>query len=614
MPHRTPCVTLMCVLNLMVLAMPSCGWPFPMPLTIGPALRFSRAGNSTAYYSLLVGVNGTQDAVAPCVNLTITQANVTNISKLVLDEYGGYTFLRWEFGVAQDQYQHAVKYQVASNCSNVQLNASASIVWTFYVPADSVPWHWGYYSCNGWLPDAGPPPGGIGVMWNDLLERHAEDQLHLVAGNGDQVYNDGVLSSHPDIESAANADSPEPTLTFNWTNESRSAASDWYFSHYAYHWTLQSESYREALANVPFTMMVDDHELFNGYGSQQTKILQSPLVTVLAQLGRRFYLLFEQHSTSDNLMPDLAWNNGGPALHTCSQMGPTTAFLALDERFERTRFQVLSNDSYTRIQQRLDALPTTVQQLFVLSPQPMAVPLAPEVENKALGVASTFGLDNFTQLLTALENDDGALASALSTIFPFTQFGSIDLSDVLDQWSSLQHQPERARLVHLLQAWSLARSARVTYIAGDSHFAYAQQFSSPGSVPPAQDYRYSLSLISSAIGNHPNTEGAKALEASGAYQANITTDETTQTTQNGTTVITELAPFGDVSGLPPGSNYAAAARNWADITGTPQGGVQLTLRFEAYTWRLVPFGKTFSHAEKTFTVPPLVLNASSRAA
>ncbi len=55
---------------------------------------------------------------------------------------------------------------------------------------------------------------------------------------------------------------------------------------------------------------------------------------------RSFYLLFQQHSSADNLMDDLAFNTGTKALSFVSRLGPSTAIVSPDQRSERTPLQV----------------------------------------------------------------------------------------------------------------------------------------------------------------------------------------------------------------------------------------------------------------------------------
>jgi hypothetical protein len=69
--------------------------------------------------------------------------------------------------------------------------------YTFYVPAVSQPFHWGFHSCNGLSASADLELWGEPLLWKDVLARHKQDHLHLMVGGGDQIYNDGFWKTKP---------------------------------------------------------------------------------------------------------------------------------------------------------------------------------------------------------------------------------------------------------------------------------------------------------------------------------------------------------------------------------------------------------------------------------
>lgn len=66
-----------------------------------------------------------------------------------------------------------------------QETAHATHVYTHHTPGRDQPVHWGYYSCNGFTPDAPPAEvegkwRGITPLWRDVMQRHAAAPMHVM--------------------------------------------------------------------------------------------------------------------------------------------------------------------------------------------------------------------------------------------------------------------------------------------------------------------------------------------------------------------------------------------------------------------------------------------------
>lgn len=55
----------------------------------------------------------------------------------------------------------------------------------------------------------------------------ASKKIHLIAGNGDQLYSDGITRATPEIAAAFGADDKDATLSFKWTASLSKAVDDW---------------------------------------------------------------------------------------------------------------------------------------------------------------------------------------------------------------------------------------------------------------------------------------------------------------------------------------------------------------------------------------------------
>lgn len=83
------------------------------------------------------------------------------------------------------------------------------------------------------------------------------------------------------------------------------------------------------------------------------------------------------------------------------------------------------------------------------------------------------------------------------------------LDDLNDHWCANVHKAERNWLVLQLQEAALQHGIRVTFLSGDVHLAAVGcLFTYKKKLPPAQDHRYMLNIITSAIVNTPPPTGA----------------------------------------------------------------------------------------------------------
>jgi len=88
------------------------------------------------------------------------------------------------------------------------------------------------------------------------------------------------------------------------------------------------------------------------------------------------------------------------------------------------------------------------------------------------------------------------------------------LDDLNDHWCANVHKKERNWLVLELQRAALQSHLRVTFLSGDVHLAaVGRLFTYKAKLSPAQDHRYMLNIVSSAIVNTPPPGGAAKMVA-----------------------------------------------------------------------------------------------------
>jgi hypothetical protein len=178
-------------------------------------------------------------------------------------------------------------------------------------------------------------------------------------------------------------------------------------------------------------------------------------------------------------------------------LGRRVAFLGLDCRTERQRDEIVTEDSYDLIFDRLEdeIIKGETKHLIVLLGVPIAYPRLNFLENiltsklmdpiKALGRAGMLG--NF------INKFDGGVEI---------------LDDLDDHWTAKHHKDERNWLIRELQHIASTKSVRVTILGGDVHLGAVGQFytNKKLGIPKDKDHRYMPNVISSAIVNTPPPE------------------------------------------------------------------------------------------------------------
>jgi hypothetical protein len=84
-------------------------------------------------------------------------------------------------------------------------------------------------------------------------------------GGGDQVYADAVWDESKALVDWLNVKGKVNRQTFPWNDTLEKEVTDFYFNLYRKDWMVPVV--RAALSGVPSLNIMDDHDLFDGYGS-----------------------------------------------------------------------------------------------------------------------------------------------------------------------------------------------------------------------------------------------------------------------------------------------------------------------------------------------------------
>ncbi|KAH7313468.1 hypothetical protein B0I35DRAFT_480151 [Stachybotrys elegans] len=403
----------------------------------------------------------------------------------------GCTFWRFNIEVELRDKQQRIAYRV---------NRGPAM--GFWVPARGQSMNMMFYSCNGFSASverdefSGPDP-----MWRDVLNTHQYRPFHVMIGGGDQIYNDAVAKHSKLLDEWLDIRDPLRKHNAPFTPEMQDEIEEFFLENYCT-WFSQG-LFGLANSQIPMVNMLDDHDIFDGYGSYPHHDMNSPVMTGLGAVGFKYYMLFQHQSIStETQATEPSWILGdtpGVYINELSHslfmnMGSKIALLALDCRTERTEHDVLNEVTWDKVLDRIysEIARGQVEHLLVVLGVPIAYPRLVWLENiltsrlmdpiKALGRTGVFG--------KVLNNIDGGVEV---------------LDDLNDHWTAKNHKEERKMVIEELQDLAIDKSIRVTILSGDVHLAAIGQFYSKSSLglPKHKDPRYMPNIISSAIVNAP---------------------------------------------------------------------------------------------------------------
>ncbi|ODV87270.1 hypothetical protein CANARDRAFT_26685 [[Candida] arabinofermentans NRRL YB-2248] len=438
----------------------------------------------------------------------------------------GVSFYRYSIDLTLQSYQQKVKYSI-----NDEFHPN----FQFFVPANHQSMNVMSYSCNGF--SMGVETAKFqGSMWYDVLRKHEDLRYHVMLGGGDQIYSDSVKSSSKPFEKWLKHKKIHSNTKL--TPDMVQSFEEYYLNHYI-KWfgkgfwegsngnTLQC-MYPIAMHQIPQINIFDDHDIIDGFGSYTDATMRQEVFSGVGKSAFKYYLLFQHHtSPTENYKDEKSWimgNKPGPYMEQLSRsvyarLGREVAVLGLDCRTERTKKQVVTNDTYRkvfqRVQDEINSSNGEIKHLLVMLGVPICYPRMVWAES----IMSSRWIAPIRFLARK-----GIVAKALVNDFD----GSIELLDDLnDHWCAKHHKHERNALMAKLVTLAAENGVRVTVLSGDVHLGCLSRFKTKihkhhlGSSydernhevleNPSKDPRLIFNVVSSAIINTPPPDGMASL-------------------------------------------------------------------------------------------------------
>ncbi|EWC45188.1 hypothetical protein DRE_06076 [Drechslerella stenobrocha 248] len=407
----------------------------------------------------------------------------------------GLTFWRFNLEIELGNEEQRIGYRV---------NGGGAV--GFYVPAMDQTMNIMFHSCNGFSMAVDPNNfSGPDPLWRDVLRNHSKKPFHVMLGGGDQLYNDCVMVKAEKFKEWLTIKDQHVKTTTPFDDEFREELESFYLNRYCL-WFSQG-LFGVAGGQIPSANCYDDHDIIDGFGSYPEDFNACPVFAGLGEVAFKYYLLFQHHTPlTEGETTEPSWLLGAqpgpfikePSRSTFLFLGRRVAFVALDCRTERTRDLLLSDETYTRVFQRLEQeiIPGETKHLIILLGVPIAYPRLVWLEN-----ILTSSLMNPIKYYASKRHDDGTLNGFLNKFD-----GGVELlDDMMDHWTARGHKRERNWLILEMQKLAASKGCRVTFLGGDVHLGTFGHFISRAKlkIPKINDYRYMVNVVSSAIVNTP---------------------------------------------------------------------------------------------------------------
>ncbi|GAB4814045.1 hypothetical protein N2152v2_001091 [Parachlorella kessleri] len=449
---------------------------------LGSVLFLTKGADSQTNGSNAKGVAAGASGAQPKLVLQGTDSQSSSNTPTLLDVCEGWHFWRFELDLELSSHQRPVQY-------SVEWAGGSTEQFTFFLPGVGQSFHAGYYSCNGFSSDVKedvPERKDPAYLWRDLLELHASFPMHLLIGGGDQLYSDPVWQT-PTLREWADKESRHEKLQAPWTDAMEHDAVTFYLRNYIN--CFMAPTVRLAFASIPSAMMWDDHDIYDGAGSYEEEIQGCPVFKNLFIIAKRFYLLFQQHTTRDFNEQQREFFGEMGEYHFIKYMGPEVALVGVDMRSRRSK-----KSTFDAVEREVLALPESVRHIIVMSGVPLVFPRLPLAESILEGVAY---FSKASRLLRKVARSTGLMDPNVGSQPEI-------LDDLVDGWAADVHAEERLKFIRLLQTFAEQRGFRVTILSGDAHVGgVGQLYSHPKFKDLSQDPLYMPQIISSAIVNAP---------------------------------------------------------------------------------------------------------------
>ncbi|KAH3687482.1 hypothetical protein WICPIJ_001540 [Wickerhamomyces pijperi] len=468
--------------------------------------------------------------------------------RVLFNQEQGFSFWRFEYDLQLSIVEEKIRYTV---------NGNEELTFEFYLPRYDQTMNVMSFSCNGFSLTT-DTESFKSSLWFDVIRKHYQDhRYHVMIGGGDQIYCDSIKFSSQLFNDWLEEKNPLKKRHQKLTPELVASFNKDYLRQYLAwfgqgHWkglkgTTLQPMFPFAMCSIPSINIYDDHDIIDGYGSYHESTMANEVFKGLGMAAYKYYMLFQHHTSMDesSYLKDPSWILGqrpGPSITELShsvytKLGQDVAFLGLDCRTERKLRQVVSEETYRLVFNRLESeisQDPKIKHLYVLLGVPIAYPRLVWLElllgSRLLAPLKYLASKNILMDKSVLNEFDGSVEI---------------LDDLNDHWCSRHHKRERNKFIAKLQKFGAKHAVRITILSGDVHLAAIGRFKTKQHrhrlferekytehnnkvrTSPETDPRLIINIISSAIINTPPPDAMAALlnQRSKLHHFDYLTDE-----------------------------------------------------------------------------------------
>lgn len=367
--------------------------------------------------------------------------------------------------------------------------------------------------------------GGVGFMWKDVLQKNMDCRgFHVQLGLGDQIYADRLWKEVPILRQWLAMSGRDNRKNVQWTARHEEDVAHAYFHYYTSH--FDQPFLREAFAQIPHVLQIDDHDIFDGYGSYPDYMQSSPMFKNIGRIATDMYLLFQHHTTGE-IMRNVSTDHDiftitGTGWHFVKFLGPAVVAVGPDCRSERSQARVMAGPTYQGIFPKIATLPPSVQHCIWMVSVPVVYPRLDAVESLANTVAAgkkavntTYNIiGKVTSSVAGVVGQKDMVAQGFSHVKKavgktglmgnvLNQFGELDIQEVLkDLWTHDTKDLERTYFIRTIQGIAQQKGIRMTFLSGDVNAAGAGLLHDP--THPG-DHKTMYQIITSPIVSAPQS-------------------------------------------------------------------------------------------------------------
>lgn len=319
---------------------------FPPKLTLGPLL-----GVEDDYrYSICFLLVGEYDK-----NELLLTLSYDDEDKEVKYEYSkklrSCYFYRYSFIAPKNENFYDITYKISLS-SNALASVHGIDKWTFQVPGSEKHPKIAFMSCNG---DSSSNLDSTNIdrryaMWSRFMEIQKDEyvKFNAMIMSGDQVYADTIWNVVPyfrenNLHRGTNKRFLNHKMTLAAESEFCDQLADFYENLYINSWSADS-NLSKALATVPSIMMWDDHDIFDGYGSHNSKLQETQLFSNIFKVAKTYFELLQIRSSKNRALMNIELSYNSRFTFR------TYDFVVLDNRSKRTQEKIMDSEQYEEIE------------------------------------------------------------------------------------------------------------------------------------------------------------------------------------------------------------------------------------------------------------------------